>query len=392
MIIKMIEPLVSIIIPTYNRVDLLKRSLESVLDQTYKNLEIIVSDDFSTKSNPKLIVKSYNDKRIRYIRTDKNVGTYKNFKFALSYVSGKYLMMLGDDDILGDIEFIKSAVKKYNSDIQIDAVFGKLKVLNKYGDYIKEYNFKSEYSSKEFLLDWFSIVSNIASYSNFLLKTNIFKKAVEKVTIYGTTADYFILLQMILTSNKISFINKISYCWTTGNESFSNSNFNDLTIQLNNIMTFPNEGYNLLKDKEEFEFFRELFNKYIMYSVNALISNYHIYHNEFYFNNLFNKYQLLSKEIYIYGKGEVGLALNNFLLLKNIYINGFIDDFRIAKDILTLDEFKNIQNDNILVIISSYKSNYIFNIYKSLISIKNSKFNIIELLDDNIDEELRNTI
>jgi glycosyltransferase involved in cell wall biosynthesis len=54
------EPLVSVIIPTYNRVDYLKLALKSVIKQTYKNIEIIVVDDGST-DNTAEIVASFND-------------------------------------------------------------------------------------------------------------------------------------------------------------------------------------------------------------------------------------------------------------------------------------------------------------------------------------------
>ncbi len=64
------NPTVSVIIPTYNRANLVSRAIKSVLNQTYQDFEIIVVDDCS-EDNTEEIVKSFNDSRIRYIKHKK---------------------------------------------------------------------------------------------------------------------------------------------------------------------------------------------------------------------------------------------------------------------------------------------------------------------------------
>ena len=66
-------PLVSVVIPTYNRIYTLPASVDSVLKQTYENLELIIMDDGSTDGT-KEYVESIADKRVRYRRADKNMG------------------------------------------------------------------------------------------------------------------------------------------------------------------------------------------------------------------------------------------------------------------------------------------------------------------------------
>ena len=64
---------ISIIMPTYNRERLVLRSIQSILDQTYTNWELIIVDDGSTDSTQQ-VVQSVNDQRISYIKNQKNMG------------------------------------------------------------------------------------------------------------------------------------------------------------------------------------------------------------------------------------------------------------------------------------------------------------------------------
>src|SRR5437868_4342536 len=95
------QPLVTIGLPSYNRPQGLKRSLENAISQTYQNLEIIVSDNCSDDAlNIQELVESYikNDSRVKFYRQPQNIGAFLNFKFLLEKASGEYFMWLSDDD------------------------------------------------------------------------------------------------------------------------------------------------------------------------------------------------------------------------------------------------------------------------------------------------------
>ncbi|MBA7586653.1 hypothetical protein ES708_28657 [subsurface metagenome] len=79
------KPLVSVGIPTYNRPEGINNTLSIFTKQTYKNLEIIVSDNCSENNDVKRIVRSYEekDKRVNYYRQDANIGAANNFKYVL---------------------------------------------------------------------------------------------------------------------------------------------------------------------------------------------------------------------------------------------------------------------------------------------------------------------
>ena len=99
-------PKVSIILPTHNGSKYISKSIESCLNQTYKNIELVIVDDGSTDETNK-IIKSYNDVRIKSIRHKKNFGlpTALNTGFANS--TGNYLTWTSDDN-----QYLPSAIEE----------------------------------------------------------------------------------------------------------------------------------------------------------------------------------------------------------------------------------------------------------------------------------------
>src|SRR5690242_4408842 len=91
------QPLVSLILLTYERLEYLKESLLSALSQTYQNLEIIVSDNGS-QANPEGLVNSFHDPRLRLRRNPTNIGQTRNYLAAVKEAQGKYVTFLHDDD------------------------------------------------------------------------------------------------------------------------------------------------------------------------------------------------------------------------------------------------------------------------------------------------------
>jgi glycosyltransferase involved in cell wall biosynthesis len=96
----MSNQLVSIVIPTYNRSEYLSESIDSVLRQTYKDWELIIVDDGSTDSTPKLMEYYLKlDERIKYYRK-KNEGIAKTRNFGIKKSQGEYISVHDSDDIM----------------------------------------------------------------------------------------------------------------------------------------------------------------------------------------------------------------------------------------------------------------------------------------------------
>lgn len=102
---------VSIVIPTYNRADLLQETLESALAQNYPDLEIIVSDNASTDGTQELMARYADEPRIRYHRNATNLGMVGNWRQAVrEHVTGDFFIILSDDDYFEDSDYISKAV------------------------------------------------------------------------------------------------------------------------------------------------------------------------------------------------------------------------------------------------------------------------------------------
>lgn len=84
--------------PTYNCADFIAESIKSVLDQTYKNWELIIVDDCS-KDNTKEVVETFNDKRIKYHKLKQNSGAAVARTTAMKIAQGNYMAFLDSDDL-----------------------------------------------------------------------------------------------------------------------------------------------------------------------------------------------------------------------------------------------------------------------------------------------------
>ncbi|OGI02819.1 MAG: hypothetical protein A2Y25_03245 [Candidatus Melainabacteria bacterium GWF2_37_15] len=106
------KPLISVCMPSYNHERFIREAIESVLNQTYKNFELIIVDDCST-DNAVNIIKSYNDPRIRFYQNESNLKGLKTTNAAVSMAKGDFIAILHSDDKY-DHHFLEEIVKAYN--------------------------------------------------------------------------------------------------------------------------------------------------------------------------------------------------------------------------------------------------------------------------------------
>jgi glycosyltransferase involved in cell wall biosynthesis len=187
------NPLVSIGMPTYNRANsYLKQALKSAIDQTYQNIEIIVSDNCS-EDNTEAVVMGFHDPRIRYYKQKENIGALGNSNFCLKQAQGAYFLRLFDDDMI-DNDFVEACMNaaKGNSDAGI--ILTGAREIDAEGKILVESpNTVSGYSTGEFILAWFeykvplylcSTIFNtkgLKELGGFHSKTNLYEDVVAYV-------------------------------------------------------------------------------------------------------------------------------------------------------------------------------------------------------------------
>jgi len=169
------KPKVSVIIPTYNRAELLPRAIKSVLEQTYQDFEIIVVDDGST-DNTEEVIKEFQeqDKRIKYIKHDKNKGGSAARNTGIKAARGEYIAFQDSDD-----EWLPEKLEKQmkvfkNALPEVGVVYtGFLRIKNGKENYIpSSWVIKKEGNIHDELLR-----GNFVTTQSIIIRKECFKKA-----------------------------------------------------------------------------------------------------------------------------------------------------------------------------------------------------------------------
>ncbi|MEA5626108.1 glycosyltransferase family 2 protein [Nostoc sp. UHCC 0251] len=158
---------VTIAIPTYNRSDLLKISLQSVLSQDYSDFQALVLDNAST-DDTEAVVRSFADPRITYVRNETNIGLFRNWQRAIELNSSCYLSFLPDDDIVLP-NFISESVLALDNHPDVGFSVGQIEVIDNNGAFLED---KSRRFSSNFLegfIDGLDFVHQIVDGRKWIL-------------------------------------------------------------------------------------------------------------------------------------------------------------------------------------------------------------------------------
>lgn len=136
MIEKKKDPLVSVIMATYNETPhILEESIKSILEQSYKNIELLIFDD-STNANTKKTIDFFaEDERIRVFRGSQRIGFVQSLNQGLKEAKGKYIARMDGDDFSYKTR-IEKEVKFLENNIDVDVIGGQIEIINEKGNVI----------------------------------------------------------------------------------------------------------------------------------------------------------------------------------------------------------------------------------------------------------------
>ncbi|WP_053347090.1 glycosyltransferase family 2 protein [Peribacillus butanolivorans] len=168
------KPLISVIIPTYNRGYVIKKTINSVLQQTYDHFEIIIIDDASN-DNTESIVKSIKDKRIKYIKLQENTKGTKPRNVGINVSNGEYIAFLDSDD-----EWLPTKLEKQ---LKFILSFGEIntniicftRVIIK-DEKLEIYRKNKPLNKNEDIMDYILVGNNVVQTSTFMISNAIAKK------------------------------------------------------------------------------------------------------------------------------------------------------------------------------------------------------------------------
>lgn len=277
--------LISVIMSVYNGGNYISESIESILEQTYTNFELIIINDGSTDNTEKVIQK-YQDKRIRYYKLPSNKGVGFASNYGLKKARGKYIAKADADDIYHPTRLLKQKTfLDENKDIAIVGTFIEFFPDNEIAAASERYKTAKNYLEKyvNSISTWEDMKEKLSWYCCLVNSTIMARASIIKKYKYGylsSAEDYQLFYKLNQKGYKITNINEILAKIRISSNSLSVTNRN----------------------------------------FGSFIAPYEIKKREV--KKFFNKD---NREVYIWGCG--GFGKNLYELLKNdgFVVNGFID-------------------------------------------------------------------
>lgn len=394
---------ISVIVAVYNTEKYLDRCIESLLNQTYKNIELVIVEDCSTDSSRKLLKKYKGNKNVKVFYNRENRGLSYSRNYGLKKSTGDFIGYIDSDDYVEPdyYEKLMSSIKDNKSDIAICDI----KLVDEQTNKIQ----RCKCYANDF--DVYSVVNNgfAASACNKLFK----RKNIEKYPFAEgkVNEDIAVVIPTVIQAKKISYADTC-YFYVQRGGSIQNSKFSDKRFDIFDGVKTTLER---IKNEQDYEFYKNaiVYNQLILLLMFAIpkernfIKRYKFLKK---FNELSKDYKITKNTNYleylenskrinqIYYKNLVSLNEKKIILLDNVWIS-FYKTLRFLKhkknkklipkiDIQCIEKAAKKQKKlaeqgiKISVVVPNYNySNYL---YQRVYSILNQNYKIHELiiLDD----------
>jgi len=206
--------MITVILNVYNGEKFIKKCLDSIINQTYKDLEIIIVNDSSTDKTLS-ICKKYKDKRIKIITNKKNLGLSLSRNVGIDNAHGEYLYFVDVDDYLEKdaIEYLYNLSIKYNADISTCRCFDR-------------YDYKTKFVNKKEVIEEltpYDMLKRVIliKYREGTTWNKLFKKELfEDIRFENRIVnDVVTTHKLVMKSNKVIYSNQIKYNYYRHDES-----------------------------------------------------------------------------------------------------------------------------------------------------------------------------
>lgn len=294
--------LVSIIVPVYNVEKYISECIESIINQTYKNLEIILVNDGSTDNSLK-ICNTYKDKDDRILIIDKRNGGLSDARnYGINIARGKYFCFIDSDDYVDEkyVELLYKAIKENNVDLALCNIVS----VNDDKIALEKFTYDNSYikSGKEILNDYYNghhvedIVAWNKMYSRELF--NEYRYNVGKIH-----EDEFLTYKILYNLDKVAIVGIELYNYRKNNASIVNKKFN---IKRLDMLEAFEERLEFFKEKNERKLYIETLSEYMgLLRVFYIRTRKNINNSKNIQKNIIKKYKNLRKEIL--GTKEISL-------------------------------------------------------------------------------------
>lgn len=311
------DELISVIIPVYNAEKYIRKCIESVLNQTYRNLEIILIDDGSTDNSYSVCQEYNNNSSVKIIHKE-NEGVSKARNYGIDISNGKYLIFIDADDYISCdmIEKLYKNIKENNADISMCNIIR----INEKGQYIDKFNKNIDKKEKKVeILSRDEFISNILDYrcyftyaTNKLIKKEVLKKVRFNEEIHYNEDGVF-FLELSNNIKKAVYIEPVElYFYLQNSNSANAQKFNERSITI----------------IKSFEIFETYFNEFNYKNKCYFAYRYVSYFLEYYYyllskNNSVGKEELkkVIKKYFKYAikADDISIIKKNNLILKVLF-------------------------------------------------------------------------
>ncbi|MCE3233914.1 MAG: putative glycosyltransferase protein [Vampirovibrio sp.] len=129
------KPYVSFLIPCFNYARYLRECLDSILNQSFTNFEVLILDDASTDETPELAREiAATDSRVQYYRHEKNIGHLNNYNFGIQKAQGELIWLISADDYLASGTILESFTQQFQAHPQLGYAFCRVQCMDEHSN------------------------------------------------------------------------------------------------------------------------------------------------------------------------------------------------------------------------------------------------------------------